>query len=170
MRFMPMDSDDGGEVLPPIPQNFMDIACAKVNRVLGGVKRTSQQDTASPDEANAINEQSATAAQTPRSSLHPPFSPPPKTDSKPTFFKDSVGNEYRMKNGRLYIKGWSDTNLKFRLLNATTGKELSLDNKKIQVYGWHVVEAVTNESEIEKEENSKVDEIENVEEEAKSDD
>ncbi len=170
MRFMPMDSDDGGEVLPPIPQNFMDIACAKVSRALGGVKRTSQQDSSSPDASKDLSETATKVAQTQQRALRPPFRPPSEADSKPTFFKDSVGNEYRMKNGRLYIKGWSDTNLKFRLLNATTGKELSLDNKKIQVYGWHVVEAVTNESEIEKEENSKVDEIERVEEEAKSDD
>lgn len=169
MRLSTMDADDVG-VLPPIPQNVMDIARARVVHTLGGAKRTAPHDV-----------DGGTAAETSPTAPTPTV---PKGDGgnataqsnlvansqKPTFFKDAQGNEYRMKNGRLYIKGWFDTRLKFRLLNATSGKELSLENKKIQVYGWHVVEEVTDENEIKAEEVSKADEIECVEEEAEGDD
>lgn len=169
MRFATMDADEVG-VLPPIPRNVMDIARARVAHALGGIKRTAPHDGGGET-----------------STEHSPTAPTPSVSrggggnaavqsiltansQKPTFFKDAQGNEYRMKNGRLYIKGWFDTSLKFRLLNATSGKELSLENKKIQVYGWHVVEKVTDEAEIKAEEDGKADEIENVEEEAEGDD
>lgn len=143
MRLMATDSDEG-TVLPPIPMNVTDIAIAAINRKMGASSpqqlppsmRNSAPNAAMPTVAAARAETTA------RPCVQ-------SVCEKPMFFKDANGNEYRMKGGRLYIKGWSDTKLKFRLLNATTGKELSLDNKKIQIYGWHVVETVAEEKDSE---------------------
>jgi hypothetical protein len=172
MRLMPMDSDDSS-VLPAIPMNITDIALAAVSKKLGNVTRTAP--TSGNTETNNVQSQPPNGMIQPcseKAHFSQTVAKPQPTVvhqiEKPKFFKDAAGNEYRMKNGKLYIKGWSDTNLKFRLLNATTGKELSLDNKKIQIYGWHVVETVTEDSEIKNEENSNVDEIETVEEETKN--
>lgn len=168
MRLATMDSDDA-VVLPPIPENVMDIARMKVLKSIGGTKRTAPHGggEAAATDAHPQTEAAQTVSRGGNAAVRPTVA---ANAQKPTFFKDAHGNEYRMKGGQLYIKGWFDTNLKFRLLNASNGKELSLENKKIQIYGWHSVEEVTDKDEIKNEEAQKVDEIESVEEEAESDD
>ena len=168
MRHDTMDSDDA-VVLPPIPVNVMDIARMKVLKSIGGAKRTAPHGNgeAAATDAQSKTEATQTVTRGESAEVRPTVA---ANTQKPTFFKDAHGNEYRMKGGQLYIKGWFDTNLKFRLLNASNGKELSLENKKIQIYGWHSVEEVTDKDEIKNEESQNVDEIESVEEEAESDD
>lgn len=117
-----------GELLPPIPMNIMDIAIARVNRAIGSDATSGQAPEGS--------------RQTVRSAPPSPRQAAVQPPQKPTFFKDALGNEYRLKDGKLYVKAWTDANFKFRILNAATGKEISADNKKVQVYGWKEVETV----------------------------
>ena len=66
--------------------------------------------------------------------------------SKPVFFKDGLGNEYKTVGDKLYVLGWQDANVKVRLINETTGKEVPTSGRKFQIYGWHLVQKM-NESE-----------------------
>jgi hypothetical protein len=60
--------------------------------------------------------------------------------SKPVFFKDGLGNEYKTVGDKLYVLGWQDANVKIRLISEATGKEVPTNGKKFQIYGWHLVQ------------------------------
>lgn len=67
---------------------------------------------------------------------------PTPCPSKPTFFKDGTGNEYKIVGDKLYVLGWQDTELKVRMVNVSSGKEVPTSGRKFQIYGWHLVNRV----------------------------
>lgn len=58
----------------------------------------------------------------------------PKTETK--FYNDN-GVDFKIENGELYKKTWTDVDMKnFRILNVDTNKEFKGKNQKIQILDW----------------------------------
>ena len=66
----------------------------------------------------------------------------PQQPQKPTYFKDGVGNEYKIVGGSLYVLGWQDASVKVRMVTCETGKEVPSKGRKFQIYGWHLVQKI----------------------------
>ena len=82
---------------------------------------------------------------------------------KPVFFKDGLGNEYKTVGDKLYVLGWQDANVKIRLINEATGKEVPTNGKKFQIYGWHLVQKM------DEKESTDADDVTRIENEIKTD-
>lgn len=87
-----------------------------------------------------------------------------QSEEKTSFFKDGLGNEFKIVGNKLYVLGWQDANVKVRLINETTGKEVPTNGRKFQIYGWHLVQRI-NESE-----STVSDDVSKIESELKIDD
>ena len=84
----------------------------------------------------------------------PLHSPPPQSQQPivrkvqpPSYFKDGLGNEYKIVDGLLYVLGWQDARVKVRMVNEETGKCVPSKGRKFQIYGWHLVERTSSCSE-----------------------
>lgn len=73
-----------------------------------------------------------------------PMQNPSSQIAKPSYFKDGLGNEYKIIGNDLYVLGWQDAKVKVRMVNAETGKEIPSKGRKFQIYGWHLVEKMAN--------------------------
>jgi len=111
------------EVLAPIPMNFVDMALAKVNQM-------------------SKNPMAAQPPQLPQPTPRPPVAPAQSKaetvicNSEPSYFKDPLGNEYRLKDGKLYVKGWKDIDKNVRVVRTSNERPFPMDGKKVQIYGW----------------------------------
>ena len=126
-----MFNNDNENVLESIPMNFIDMA----------IKSTLK---------NSENINSSTSSQSPSSNsvVHDEqVKPIVKTVSKSEdkFFKDASGNEYKVSNGVLYKKSWKPLTVKCRLIKSATGKEISMEGKEVQIYGWIEVQSFQDE-------------------------
>lgn len=87
-----------------------------------------------------------------------------QSDEKTSFFKDGLGNEFKIVGNKLYVLGWQDAKVKVRLINETTGKEVPTNGRKFQIYGWHLVQRVNED------ESTVSDDVSKIESEIKVDD
>lgn len=129
--------------LPDIPRN-LHVPQAKM---MPGAN-TEPGKPISNDDMMAFNKvvsESAAQRRMPPPINYPPQYPQqqPNTAScsvaKPSFFKDGLGNEYKTIGDKLYVLGWQDANVKVRLINENSGKEIPTTGRKFQIYGWHLV-------------------------------
>ena len=128
------------DVLEPIPLNFVERAIAMVKMKEGqrGDERTDDvsANAADSDGGGCRTERTAAADSTERRQN------PPKANEGDSakFFKDASGNEYKVDGGILYAKTWKTLNAKVRIIKTANGKEVPMDGKAVQVFGWVRVE------------------------------
>lgn len=118
------------EVLEPIPSNFVERAIAAV-KMRGGKKNA---------ESNPEQPVSDYQVQPPPSQHAAVEQPTVKKDDPPKFFKDANGNEFKIEGGILYAKTWKTLNAKVRIVKSANKKEIPMDGKIVQVFGWVRVE------------------------------
>ena len=119
------------EVLEPIPRNFIDMALNMVSKADEAANVKMQSESASSGNHVSADSENAHGGAT--------VSTPLKSGADVRFFRDQIGNEYKVKDGVLFIKSWKKLNAKARIVKSANGREIPMDGKEIQVYGWSEV-------------------------------
>lgn len=121
----------GAEAVPKIPMTEADLL--EFNKKAMEMPRPPMPQTPPPADPYE-------AFMRPQRIPIPPQMPQQQKPVVPSYFKDGLGNEYKILGNDLYVLGWQDAKVKVRMVNIETGKEIPSKGRKFQIYGWHLVE------------------------------
>ena len=157
MRLLPMGDDE--EALPPIPANITDIARMFVKDRHKNEPQVNHAPPQNGGTASPMPPQPTVAAQPPSSTPAPPQPPQPQSVSTTTdglkpvvplsaftaeevrYFRDPNGNEYKTVGKQLFVKGWFRPGTKARVVNESNGREVPLNGKVVELFGWKEVKS-----------------------------